>query len=710
MGIPGFFGQWLRRRNFRGVVTKRAPGQVSSLSIDMNSVFHETAQIVYAYGNGRNEVRARLIKSFSADQLAMEHYIAIGTRLMEIISAARPRETLVLVVDGVAVMAKIAQQRSRRFKAGLESKPGMFDSNAMTPGTEYMMKMDAYIQGWIEENRFKSPLPPRIIYSSWSSPGEGEHKIMSMFREGKIHTDETTGAHLVHGADTDMIMLSSLLKIPQVFWWRDSPNPREGSTYINIDNFRVVLHTNMGNKDYNVNDFVVMMFMIGNDFIPHAPSLDDYSVSIDTMIEIYANRNLTGEFPLTTSEGTINWNNFLLFLTDLSQKEPDLIDARREETFIQGFRALEFATEKTTFVSTTSTGSTSKFDFTKFRTAWYHYEFAPRNNPEIYEKIMGKPFSVGLDDIIGMSTQYLRGIAWNYAYYLGGTYGANVYWFYNYYKAPLFMDVVAVLRLNLAKQEPLQVSDQPWNLESQEIIDGWQYQEGTYLINPIHQLLAVLPKSSRRLLPREVVSLISSRSPIADYYPENFVIDMDGITKTHLGVAILPFVDPNRIIEAVMSHSRFQENIVKLYQPTLDIESIRDSNVDIMVGREREFRRNIRGRGRPQDVARHVVYEQREEFRGLGTGGRGRGRESRGDTGRYTGERESRGGRGRGNRGRDEGRRGRGDRGREGSRGDRGRGDRGRGNRGYRGRGNTNQGTSQMIPMPETVMVIREQT
>src|SRR5665811_621109 len=144
------------------------------------------------------------------------------------VMAVRPRDTLVLAVDGVAPMAKISQQRSRRFMSGKDTKSKIFDSNAMTPGTEYMKKLDRHLQYWIESNRLKYPLPTKIIYSSWSSPGEGEHKIMEYFRTGQVATineiDDlmggTEGVHVVHGADTDMIMLCSLLPIPHIYWRR----------------------------------------------------------------------------------------------------------------------------------------------------------------------------------------------------------------------------------------------------------------------------------------------------------------------------------------------------------------------------------------------------------------------------------------------------------------------------------------------------------
>ncbi|KAF1742867.1 LOW QUALITY PROTEIN: hypothetical protein MXB_4843 [Myxobolus squamalis] len=66
---------------------------------------------------------------------------------------------------------------------------------------------------------------------------------------------------------------------------------------------------------------------------------------------------------------------------------------------------------------------------------------------------------------------------------------------------------------------------------------------------PFEQLMSVLPESSKYLLPVCYHDLITSHeSPIIDFYPNNFVIDLNGKFQEWQGVALLPFIDETRLL------------------------------------------------------------------------------------------------------------------------------------------------------------------
>lgn len=118
----------------------------------------------------------------------------------------KPKKILFMAIDGVAPRAKLNQQRARRFRAAqdrIESvekarKDGnevdekvMFDSNCITPGTEFMEKVGKYLKYFIRKKMKEDPLwrNLKIVFSGHDVPGEGEHKIMQFIRELRADPD-----------------------------------------------------------------------------------------------------------------------------------------------------------------------------------------------------------------------------------------------------------------------------------------------------------------------------------------------------------------------------------------------------------------------------------------------------------------------------------------------------------------------------------------
>ena len=63
-------------------------------------------------------------------------------------------------------------------------KPKTWDSNANTPGTEFMMKVCDNLRWYIHDRVTHNPewKGLTVILSDGSVPGEGEHKVMDFIR------------------------------------------------------------------------------------------------------------------------------------------------------------------------------------------------------------------------------------------------------------------------------------------------------------------------------------------------------------------------------------------------------------------------------------------------------------------------------------------------------------------------------------------------
>lgn len=75
-----------------------------------------------------------------------------------------------------------------------------------------------------------------------------------------------------------------------------------------------------------------------------------------------------------------------------------------------------------------------------------------------------------------------------------------------------------------------------------------KFDKSTKPFKPLEQLMAVFPSQSKQFLPIEWQSLMTTKeSPIIDFYPLNFCVDLNGKRYEWQGVALLPFVDEKRL-------------------------------------------------------------------------------------------------------------------------------------------------------------------
>lgn len=79
-----------------------------------------------------------------------------------------------------------------------------------------------------------------------------------------------------------------------------------------------------------------------------------------------------------------------------------------------------------------------------------------------------------------------------------------------------------------------------------------KFETDTKPFNPLEQLMGVFPAASSSHVPQPWGKLMSDpESEIIDFYPEDFKIDLNGKKFAWQGVALLPFVDERRLIRAL---------------------------------------------------------------------------------------------------------------------------------------------------------------
>jgi hypothetical protein len=160
----------------------------------------------------------------------------VCNKIDEYIFQLKPDNIVYIAFDGVAPVAKLEQQRSRRYKSLYQNnisksifkdtKPDPWNTTAITPGTVFMSKLNETIRK--NYNDTKKYNINSFILSPSDKYGEGEHKLMSYMR---VHGSE--GNNVIYGLDGDLFVLGILnqaLFVPKakIFFLREDTTCKQG--------------------------------------------------------------------------------------------------------------------------------------------------------------------------------------------------------------------------------------------------------------------------------------------------------------------------------------------------------------------------------------------------------------------------------------------------------------------------------------------------
>lgn len=528
------------------------------LLVDLNDLLHYVAQRVYQYGEfSVSKTKEKPIDPKTTDLELEIKYMSELTKILELyIMNYQPRQYIIVAVDGPAPLAKIFQQRKRRFAEGGAMTTSRFSSMVLTPGTAFMGKIDLHLREWFEnyEN-----LPPYSVYSGHQIPGEGEHKMFKYLKESIRAGDivEGKGLHIFFGQDGDLLMISALVPVNNLVWVKETreadsitPDPRS------VIKFRNRI-TSMLGRDRMI-DFVTMMFMYGNDFFPAHPAFKRSDISVETFTKAYIDLNR----PIVDRDtGKINSKSLQIFFEFMAEREIVLINEIAREP-LKDYEIMERN------VSRDARGRVIDLDFVKFREDWYLRvlsEYHPEKLGDL-SKIDEMPediFQGHIADMVQkMTSSYVDMLQWNIDYYRGDT--NNISWTraYPYAFAPLFTDLAkytGTIRSSVDVDENVRAANM--ETDSPEGDDDFELITDIRTASIIRQLLMVIhPKILPSVVPRDYAKLVIDPDPkiavLAKFSPEFPRFFPDGREEHHLWTSVMPIVDIETYDDAIATVRR----------------------------------------------------------------------------------------------------------------------------------------------------------
>ncbi|KAI5954380.1 exo2 [Candida jiufengensis] len=348
MGIPKFF-RFISERwpLISQLIDENQIPEFDNLYLDMNSILHTCT-----HSNDGSITR------LSDDQM----YASIFNYIEHLFSIIKPQKTFYMAIDGVAPRAKMNQQRARRFRTAYEAelnlkkaiengeeipKEDPFDSNSITPGTEFMAKLTENLKYFIhkkitEDSQWSNI---EIILSGHEVPGEGEHKIMEFIRSVRAQPDyDPNLRHCIYGLDADLIMLGLVSHDPHFALLREEvkfggkSSSSSGPKDVTETNF-FLLHLSLLREylslefkeieddlsfEYDferiLDDFILIMYVIGNDFLPHLPDLHINKGAFPLLLSTFK-QTLVQSDGYMNEDGKINSRRLNIWVHHLSEFE-----------------------------------------------------------------------------------------------------------------------------------------------------------------------------------------------------------------------------------------------------------------------------------------------------------------------------------------------------------------------------------------------------
>lgn len=515
MGIPYYF--YLLTKKYSNILHNIKPINTDIYCIDFNGIIHNVAQnVISSYENISIEINEEFENNI--EQKILE---GLWNKIEEYIQTFNAKK-YIICADGVAPMAKIIQQRKRRYLTIYRNKidashnsKQIWDTNAITPGTSFMNNMNIYINNKIKESSYNI----EFIYSGSNECGEGEHKIFKILKSISKDNDDI----IINGLDADLIILSLISHIKNIHLMRetiDKFSKKNVYNYLNIDILRQAILKELKflwnlKEDYSNNDIVesycTLCSILGNDFIPHLLTIDIKSDGTDKLINIA--KKAIEENGLLVSNNSINYECLKYIFKNLSLTED--IDIKN---------ICEKYIKKNTFNNSSQLPSDNYAIKNKSPLYTTIYNNNSTWHNEYYKVIFDNNIILDSSVIYNSCKNYIIGIYWIYQYYKGNNIDREWYYPYNY--PPTLKDIS---NHSIAYEPPVIKS-----------IDNY--------IEPHIQLLLVLPKDSIKLHDIKYRNYITDKyNGLYHMYPQNYEIQT--FMKTHLWECcpILPLININYI-------------------------------------------------------------------------------------------------------------------------------------------------------------------
>ena len=509
----------------------------------------------------------------------------------KIIEYSNVQNSAYIFIDGVCPYSKMVQQRQRRLASIIDKnmindvreKNGLpqqdyYDTNSITPGTEFMENFNYYIINFVKEWNENLENKVKLNYSSYHEPGEGEHKIINYIKENdEILKDQEI---LIYGLDADLIILSlTLTKQFNIKLLREKEevslehfkmiifdvNECAKSIIYELSNEKIYENYYLDENYRYVDDFIFMTILLGNDFLPSNPTVNmkfrnKYVQAVqgyDLLIDMY--KEVKGESDNNTfltlwkdKRFIVNWQMYKCLIDKMVKFEQQYFETVRNRYNNMGNKTgVELDIDMINCLAFKEASIDPLKMYAKYlnyencrKKRFVHHYFGKKvcscidkdginygsqlcnDNMEIDDKFYdSKTLTINEIEYDNMIKKYLLTMGYIMYYYYTGC--PNNMYFYSPCSGILLSDLSVYLEKHM--DELKTIHDYFLNRRIKQIY-------------PIQQLLIVLPKKSFKLISKKIDRMFdddykdddSNTNLLIKYYKKNYLKEIKLVKRDYL--------------------------------------------------------------------------------------------------------------------------------------------------------------------------------
>jgi 5'-3' exonuclease len=492
MGIPSYYRKLAR--SIKGLYCERP--SLDWLLMDYNCLIYQVLHTMRPYPG-----------SIGGDAWEKEFISEVTKYTSSILNMAGVDESRVYIaIDGVVPLAKMRQQRMRRFRsivlAEEEHRLGIrnglsWDTNAITPGTAFMAALSVALRRAF----------PSATISDTEELGEGEHKVMRFMRGLPARQNVA-----IYGLDGDLFVLSLLnnqmfCRTTSIYFFREEEEKNKVDyVWLSLNSLKGAL---LDERSPAIDgqtwllEYAIAMSILGNDFVPNSLGLRIKEDGHERLLDYLRRLHDGGDRLLVDGElSDQGWGRLFEWL------------ARDEQ------KAVFFAIKRKLEAKPSRVGN-SAAEAARARMNDRPLEWAAENDGQLFyngsggvgmlrrdwrsvycRAALGAPAGLEAHYMEDSAKQYLQALSWVFQYYCKDCLAVDYDWTYNYPIAPLFAAVKGLI-----------------GAQGGQVFDDLAVNSAPKP-SALEQLALVLPKESYWLMPKCAEREFFIKG--AHYFPETW--------------------------------------------------------------------------------------------------------------------------------------------------------------------------------------------